>query len=160
MIPIFIILFLMSFMSGGLTIHFIDRKQIVSLNHEIYTANEAAKEQLLIASNRVTNAEKNAQDLNNELETARNQSIQTINNYHDQLANISMFNTAATNKTGQCALSANTNTSKSKDSTSTANVSEAFDRFLKSELYEADKVAEYANECFIFIHDNYGIVKN
>jgi hypothetical protein len=154
---IYIIIFTIAFIGGFATSNFISKREILDLKLNIEKSNLKASELLQQETKKVIDAEAIARNINEELENARKQEIETVNVYHDKLASARLFDrghkTSCTNT-----VSSSTNTGINKENeTSGTELSEEFDRFLKSESLRADNCAIQHNELLKFVNINCGI---
>lgn len=154
---IYIIIFTIAFSGGFATSNFISKREILDLKLNIEKSNLKASELLQQETKKVIDAEAIARNINEELENARKQEIETVNAYHDKLASARLFDrghkTSCTNT-----MSSSTNTGINKENeTSGTELSEEFDRLLKSESLRADNCAVQHNELLKFVKLNCGI---
>lgn len=134
-----------------------EHNNVLELQKAIEKSNLKASELLQQETKKVIDAEAIARNINEELENARKQEIETVNAYHDKLASARLFDrghkTSCTNT-----MSSSTNTGINKENeTSGTELSEEFDRLLKSESLRADNCAIQHNELLKFVNINCGI---
>lgn len=145
---------------GGTVAYKIEHGNVLKLELAISQANVKAETTLQIAKDNVAKAEKETRQANQELDKANEQSIQTINSYHDQLASALQLrdpNYASNPNT----LSGTPDTTVNPENGKTEGIiSNDLARLLQSETARADKITVDYNTLLEFVQDNNcGIVK-
>ena len=144
---------LLGFGAGYETASAILQPKINELKVAIATANNEADMQLKVSKGKVDAANQEAKQFNDQLEVAHAQHIETINNLHDKLAAVSVptnnCSKNGANRVSASASAANPTTATGHDQLPTDLI-----ELVKSEAYRADKVAEYAAQCWTFVHNN------
>jgi len=131
-----------SFGSGFYTAHSIDNAEIFALKNAIEKANEQGRSAMQEATRIVNKAQKEAIEINNELDKANESSINTINAYYDRVRQ--------TKPHSNCPVSKSDNTS--------INTEYETNRYdILAELHRADLAAIEKNTLLKFIKGNCGI---
>ena len=131
-----------SFGSGFYTAHSIDNAEIFALKNAIEKANEQGRSAMQEATRIVNKAQKEALEINNELDKANESSINTINAYYDRVRQ--------TKPRSNCTVSKSDNTS-----INTEHEANRYD--ILAELHRADLAAVEKNTLLKFIKGNCGI---
>jgi len=131
-----------SFGSGFYTAHSIDNAEIFALKNAIEKANEQGRSAMQEATRIVNKAQKEAIEINNELDKANESSINTINAYYDRVRQ--------TKPRSNCPVSKSDNTS-----INTEHEPNRYD--ILAELHRADIAAIEKNTLLKFIKGNCGI---
>lgn len=156
---IFAIIAAVSFASGYGVSHQIDKSALVSMESSINAQKAKAQATLSIAISRVDAAQAKAKEANNNLDKAHEQDIKTINAYRDLLA-AARLSDPGRRTSGRGSLSNSDHSGIVKDESGTRELSAELTRFLQVKFYAADKVAEYARQCYTFVvEQNCGIAK-
>lgn len=154
---IYAILFALGFASGFGISHQVDKAEIVRMEDAIIAQKAEAHAILSSVQERIAAAQAKAKEANINLDKAHDQDIKTINAYRDALATARLHDPGR-RPGGGSALSAGTDTGISQTETGTGELSAELTRFLQIKFYAADKVAEYANQCYAFVvEQNCGI---
>lgn len=134
-----------------------DVAKIERLENAITLQKSEAKSALDVAVSRVDAAQAKARETNANLEKAHDSAIKTINTYRDLLATARLSDPGRRQSRAN-ALPAGANTGITETEAGTGQLSEELTRFLQIRFYSADKVAEYANQCYVFVvEQNCGI---
>jgi hypothetical protein len=128
----------------------IDNAQIERLGNAITLQKAEAKAALDVAVSRVDAAQAKAKQDNINLEQAHDSAIKTINAYRDLLATARLSDPGR-RQSRASALPASANTGIAETEAGTGELSEELTRFLQTRFYSADKIAEYANQCYVFV---------
>jgi len=147
-----------SFASGYGLSHKIDRAEIISLELAIQQQKDEAKATLSAAQFRVTEAEHQAIQANNQLDQEHETNIKDIIALHDKLGAMRMRDPG---RRASCSgsVSASANTGKSSREAFSGELSAELSGFLLNQAFAADKVTEYANKCYQFVvEQNCGII--
>jgi multidrug efflux pump subunit AcrA (membrane-fusion protein) len=135
----------------------IDNAQIERLENAVALQKDEAKAALDVAVSQVDAAQAKAKETNANLEKAHDSAIKTINTYRDLLATARLSDPGRRQSRAN-ALSASTNTGIAEGEAGTGELSAELTRFLQIRFYSADKIAEYANQCYAFVvEQNCGI---
>jgi len=133
--------------------------QIGALNGAIQASNAMSAKVLSDKQKQVTEATLAASKLNNELDSARETAIATINSYHDQLA-ASRLRDPNNKSGGAYAVPSGSDTGSGKaNAADGADLSEELTRLLLAESARADACAVDKNLLLNFVNNNCGIVK-
>jgi len=142
-----------SFASGYGLAYKVSRVEIRQMSDSIDAMNREAEWTLAALTKEADKAHEEALKLNKELEDANVSAINAINSQHDSFKSVRMYDNSR--KSSSCA------TTKGDDTNSTAGadedraeLSDELTKFLKSEAYRADQVAQYAILCRKFVVDN------
>ena len=131
-----------SFGSGFYTAHSIDNAEIFALKNAIEKSNEQGRSAMQEATRIVNKAQKEALEINNELDKANESSINTINAYYDRVRQ--------TKPRSNCTVPKSDNTS--------INTEHEANRYnILAELHRADIAAIEKNTLLKFIKGNCGI---
>jgi hypothetical protein len=131
-----------SFGSGFYTAHSIDNAEIFALKNAIEKANEQGRSAMQEATRIVNKAQKEALEINNELDKANESSINIINAYYDRVRQ--------TKPRSNCPVSKSDNTN--------VNPEHETNRYdILAELHRADLAAIEKNTLLKFIKGNCGI---
>jgi uncharacterized membrane protein YdfJ with MMPL/SSD domain len=134
--------------------------QIGALKGAIQASNAMSAKVLADSEKKVSAATKQALTLNNELDSARESAISTINSYRDQLAASSLRDPNGYQPCGSNAVPASANTGIGEsNATNGTNVSEKLAQLLRSESQRADQCAIDKNLLLRFVKSNCGIQK-
>ena len=131
-----------SFGSGFYTAHSIDNAEIFALKNAIEKANEQGRSAMQEATRIVNEAQKEALEINNELDKANESSINTINAYYDRVRQ--------TKPRSNCPVPKSNNTN-----VNTEHETNRYD--ILAELHRADLAAIEKNTLLKFIKGNCGI---
>jgi len=132
-----------SFGSGFYTAHSIDNAEIFALKNAIEKANEQGHSAMQEATRIVNKAQKEALEINNELDKANESSINTINAYYDRV---------------QSSHKASSHCTVPKSDNSNVNTEHETNRYdILAELHRADLAAIEKNTLLKFIKGNCGI---
>lgn len=142
-----------SFAFGMVTMHKMDSIELQSMKTEFDRANIEASFQLQVAKSRVDEATKKAAELNTQIEAKHVEHTQTITDLRNQLSNIRLPD-CSKNRRSTMPDSASTTSSISEARHN--GVSTEFNQLVKDEFFRADKVAEYAEACYMFVSNNCG----
>lgn len=135
----------------------IDNAQIERLENAIALQKAEAQAALDVAVSRVDAAQAKALETNANLEKAHDSAIKTINTYRDLLATARLSDPGRRPHRAN-ALPAGANTGITETEAGTGQLSAELTRFLQTRFYSADKIAEYANQCYAFVvEQNCGI---
>jgi hypothetical protein len=137
----------------------LDNAQIERLENAIALQKAEAKAALDVAVSQVDAAQAKAKETNANLEKAHDSAIKTINTYRDLLATARLSDPGRRQSRAN-ALSASTNTGITEGEAETGELSAELTRFLQIRFYSADKIAEYANQCYVFVvEQNCGLAR-
>lgn len=128
--------------------------RIESLSTALSVSNEKAELELEAAKQRVEKATVEAQQLNNQLSNAHEQTIKTVNYLRDRLSSTRLPTCSEDNRNPMptSASAAGVSTQTGYDELPTD-----FIELVKSEAYRADTVATYAETCWKFVTNNCGV---
>jgi uncharacterized phage infection (PIP) family protein YhgE len=134
-----------------------DSAKIERLKNAIDNQKIEAKAALDVAVSRVDAVQAKARETNANLEKAHDSAIKTINTYRDLLATARLSDPGRRPHRAN-AMPASTNTGITETEAGTGQLSAELTRFLQIRFYSADKIAEYANQCYAFVvEQNCGI---
>ena len=146
---------------GGYVTYKIQRGNVLKLELVISQANTKALTELAIAKDRVAVAEKQTRQKNEELDNANEQSIQTINSYHDQLASALQLRDPNYQSNSNTLPGNPNSTLNTENGKGEGIVSGELAKLLQSETARADKITVQYNTLLEFVNgQNCGIPKN
>lgn len=156
MIYAYLAALLIAFAAGFGVSHQLEKAETQRLTMAIERSNSEAEMTLQAAKTKVAASDTAALQFKNQLETAHEQSIQTINTLHDRLATVSL---PASHQNCANTLPASSSAGIAKTETGSEQFSTDFAQLVKTESYRADTVAAYAESCWQFVTNNCGIAK-
>lgn len=153
MIYAYVIAIVAVFGAGYATSNKLNEAEIQKLHNAIERSNADADMVLRIATEKVRTANAERAKLNQELETANAQSINTINHLHDDIVRLHGDN----KQNGRSTLPKGSSSALVNSEALSAALSTGLSGFLEWQLYDADKTASYAVTAWQFINENCGI---
>ena len=128
------------------------------MSDSISATNREAELQLATLTEQANKAHEEALKLNKDLEDANVSAINALNSQRDSFKSVRMYDNGRKSSSCTTAKSDSTQTATGNDD-DRYELSEEFARFLKSEAYRADQIAEYAKICQKFVVNNCGVTK-
>ncbi|MDD4242699.1 MAG: hypothetical protein PHG08_00160 [Bacilli bacterium] len=151
---IYAIVFAIGLALGGTAAYKIEHSKVLSMQLSIANQKIEAAKILAIETQKVAEAEKQTRLKNQELDKANEQSIATINAYHDKLA-AALRLRDPNYKHSVNTLPTNTNTNvNSEDEKTSGIISAELARLLQSEALRADKITVDYNTLLEFVINN------
>jgi predicted RND superfamily exporter protein len=148
---IFVAIIVTSFASGYGLSSALNKAELIKMHISISDMNREAELQLATLTEEADKAHTEALKLNKELEDANVSAINAINSQHDSFKSVRMYDNSR--KSGSCTATkaGDTNIITGADE-DRHQLSDELARFLKSEAYRADQIAQYAMICQKFIY--------